>query len=60
MLPTALIGPSLVVHFAYGLHANIDLPVSVQVENRDRGSVTSVGFLPSVGVGWSWNFGGVE
>lgn len=58
ILPTALLGPSLVVHFAYGLHATLDLPVSIQVENRDRGSVTSVGFLPSLGVGWSWNFGG--
>ncbi len=59
-LPTFLAGPSLVVHFAWGIQAKIDLPISVQVESRDRGSVTSVGFLPAVGVGWSWNFGGAQ
>jgi outer membrane beta-barrel protein len=58
ILPTFLVGPGLIIHFAYGIHVTVDLPVSVQVENRDRGSVTSVGFIPSVGVGWSWSFGG--
>lgn len=57
-LPTFKLGPSLVVHFAWGIQAKLDLPMSIQVEGRDRGSVTSFGFAPMLGVGWSWNFGG--
>lgn len=58
LLPTALTGLSLLMHFKWGLQAKLDLFASVQGEKRDRGWVPTVGFMPLLGVGWNLALGG--
>ena len=60
LLPTALAGASLLVHFRWGIQAKLDLNASIQGENRDRGWVPSIGFLPVIGVGWNLGLGGSD
>ncbi len=54
IIPTGLFGVSLLSHFRWGLQLKIDLAGSLQFEDRtDRGTVTSFGFMPSIGIGWN-------
>ncbi len=56
-LPSGLVGASLLLHFKWGIQAKIDLNASIQSEKRDRGWVTSVGFMPVLGLGWNLALG---
>lgn len=53
VLPTVTAGISLVTHLKWGLQAKIDLAAQFQMEDRSRGWVPTLGFLPVLGVGWS-------
>jgi outer membrane beta-barrel protein len=53
-LPTATFGLSLLTHFAHGIQAKIDMQVALQFEHRNRGWVSSLGFMPVFGLGWSY------
>ncbi len=55
VLPTATIGVSLLTHYRYGVQAKLDMQVVVQAEHRTRGWVGSVGFMPTLGIGWSFD-----
>lgn len=55
VLPTALFGPSLLTHFKHNIQLKIDLTASFQLEKRARGVVSSFGFAPFIGIGWSLN-----
>ena len=56
-LPTALAGFGLLMHFKWGIQAKLDLNASIQNEKRERGGVTTVGFLPVLAVGWNLALG---
>lgn len=56
VLPTFTAGLSLLTHYKWGLQAKFDLAGSFQLENRRRGVVTSFGFVPTLGIGWSGHF----
>ncbi len=55
-LPSFVPSLSLLLHFSWNIKAKLDLGVSVQAEQRDRGWIWSVGFVPTLGVGWGFNF----
>ena len=55
ILPTAYTALTLLTHYKWGIQAKIDLGTTIQMEKRDRGWVTTFGFLPVLGIGW--NFG---
>lgn len=57
-LPSAVAGLGLLVHLRWGLQVKLDLNASVQSEQRTRGWVTSVGFMPLLGIGWNVRLGG--
>jgi outer membrane beta-barrel protein len=54
--PMAHVAFSTMLHFKWGIKANIDLGASFQWEDRARGRVFSAGFAPSLGVGWGTTF----
>lgn len=56
-LPSGLIGPSLLMHFKWGIQAKLDFNVSIQGEKRERGWIPSVGFMPVLGIGWNLPLG---
>lgn len=56
-IPSGLVGLSLLLHFKWGIQAKFDINASIQGEKRDRGWVTSVGFMPVVGIGWNLGLG---
>lgn len=57
-IPTVLAGLALLLHFDYGLQAQVDLMGMVDVEDRgERGTVTSIGFAPSLSFGWHFDYG---
>lgn len=58
IVPSVVTGLSLLLHFRWGLQAKLDLGTTIQAEKRDRGWVTSVGFLPTIGLGWNFSFVG--
>jgi outer membrane beta-barrel protein len=55
LLPTLSLGFSFLTHWRWNIQAKLDLQITVQSEERAaRGQVTSLGFLPMLGVGWAW------
>ena len=54
-LPTFTTAFSLMTHWHFGIKATLDLGLSIQQEERDRGSVWTLGFAPVLGLGWGWN-----
>jgi hypothetical protein len=53
LLPTVLGGLSLLLHFELGFQAQIDLLAVVDLEERNaRGWIPSIGFAPSISIGW--------
>ncbi len=56
VLPTGTVSLSLLTHYQYGLQATFDLGVAIQAEHRQRGWVPSVGFMPTLGIGWGGDF----
>lgn len=54
VLPTATVGLSVLTHYARGIQAKLDLQMAFQLENRNRGWVASLSFLPMLGVGMSF------
>jgi len=56
-LPTVMPSLGVLLHFKWGLQAKLDLALNIQVEERDRGGVTSFGFVPLLGIGWSYGWG---
>ncbi len=54
VLPTATVGLSVLTHYARGVQAKLDLQMAFQLENRNRGWVASLSFLPMLGVGMSF------
>lgn len=57
ILPTLLYGLSFLTHWRWDIQVKLDLTLTTQVEARDRGRVTSFGFMPILGVGWAWRGG---
>jgi hypothetical protein len=56
VLPTALLGLSLLLHFELGFQAQIDLLATVDLEERNaRGWIASVGFAPFLSFGWRFD-----
>ena len=55
-LPTFEVAFSTMMHFRWGIKATLDLGASIQREQRERGQIWSVGFAPSLGLGWGYNF----
>lgn len=55
-LPTFEVAFSTMLHFRWGIKATLDLGASIQREQRERGQIWSVGFAPSLGLGWGYNF----
>ena len=55
ILPTAHAALSLLTHYRWGLQAKLDLAVSLQWEERSRGTIFSMGFAPLLGLGWSFD-----
>jgi len=53
LLPTAYTALTLLTHYRWGIQAKVDLGATIQMEKRDRGWVTSVGFMPVLGLGWN-------
>lgn len=60
LLPTIYTAMSLLIHLRWGIQVKLDLGATIQMEKRDRGWVTSVGFLPVLGLGWNYSFHGDE
>jgi hypothetical protein len=59
VLPTALLAFAVLLHFDYGIYAQLDLGMQLDVEDRgERGAVVSVGFSPLVAIGWRFGVGG--
>lgn len=56
LLPGATAAFSLMTHWRWGIKAKVDLGISVQGEQRERGWVLTTGFAPVLGVGWGRNF----
>jgi hypothetical protein len=52
ILPTVLASFSPTFLFKYGLRFRLDLGLSIQFEQRDRGLVTTTGFMPMIQIGW--------
>lgn len=57
VLPTLLYGFSFLTHWRWGVQIKLDLSLTTQMETRDRGRVTSFGFMPVLGIGWAWRGG---
>jgi len=57
VLPTLSTGLSFLTHWQWGIQAKLDLNLTWQSEQRDRGRVLSMGFMPILGVGWAWRGG---
>ena len=57
VLPTFSSGFSFLTHWRWGIQAKLDLNLTWQSEQRDRGRVLSMGFMPVLGVGWAWRGG---
>ncbi len=57
VLPTGTVAVSLLTHFQYGVQAKLDLGLAVQAERRHRGWVPSIGFMPTLGIGWGGDAG---
>lgn len=56
VLPTAMVGLSLLLHFELGFQAQIDLLATVDLEERNaRGWIASIGFAPVLSVGWRFD-----
>lgn len=55
ILPSFLTSFSLLMHFKWNIKAKLDLGMSIQGEERDRGWVWTLGFVPTLGVGWGFN-----
>jgi hypothetical protein len=53
VLPTVTTAASMLLHFKHGVQAKIDLGMALQLEDRARGWVPSIGFAPVIGVGGS-------
>lgn len=58
VLPTALAGLGVLLHFDFGFQIQIDFLVLADLEDRNRGWVPSFGIAPSVAAGF--RFGGRE
>lgn len=56
-LPTVMPSLGFLLHFRWGIQVKLDLAVNIQVEDRARGSVTTFGFVPLLGIGWSHTLG---
>jgi len=56
VLPTGTISLSLLTHYQYGLQATFDLGFAIQAEHRRSGWMPSVGFMPTLGIGWGGGF----
>ncbi len=56
VLPSAFVGPGLLVHLMWGIQVKIDLGASIQGEQRDRGWVVTGGFFPVLGLGWNTGY----
>ena len=59
-IPTIYGALSLLTHLKWGIQVKLDLGTTVQMEKRERGWVTSFGFLPILGLGWQYSFHGEE
>ncbi len=56
LLPTAMVGLSLLLHFELGFQAQIDLLATLDLEERNaRGWIASIGFAPILSVGWRFD-----
>lgn len=55
-LPSFSVAMSLLAHFRWGIKLKVDLGMSIQGEDRDRGYVWTTGFVPVLGLGWGYNF----
>ena len=56
LLPTAMVGLSLLLHFELGFQAQIDLLATIDLEERNaRGWIASIGFAPVLSVGWRFD-----
>ncbi len=53
VLPTLTTAAALLMHFEYGIQAKVDIGMAVQMEDRARGWVPSIGFAPVIGIGGS-------
>jgi len=53
VLPTLTTAGALLLHFEYGIQAKLDIGMAVQMEDRARGWVPSIGFAPVIGIGGS-------
>ncbi len=53
VLPTLLFSLSLLTHLRWGLQIKLDMGMSAQIENRRRGWITTLGFIPLLSIGWS-------
>lgn len=53
LLPSAVLAGALLVHLRWGIQVKVDLGLTVQGEQRDRGWVVTAGFLPVLGIGWN-------
>lgn len=56
LIPSADLSFSLLTHWRWGIKAKLDLGMTMQLEQRDRGWTFSTGFAPVLGVGWGYNF----
>ena len=57
-VPTATTGIGFLTHWRRGVQVKLDLQASVHLENRTRGVIPAVGFLPVLSIGWSPGSGG--
>lgn len=55
-LPTLEFSALPTVLLAYGLKVRFELVTTVQFEQRERGTVITTGFLPSITLGWGGTF----
>lgn len=58
LVPTTTAGIGFLTHWQKGIQIKLDLQASVHFEQRTRGTIPAVGFLPVFSIGWSPGAGG--
>lgn len=53
VVPTVSTGIGFLTHWQYGIQVKLDLQMNFHFEQRERGLVPAMGFIPTLAVGWS-------
>lgn len=53
IVPTIQTGLAFLTHWQYGVQIKLDFLASIHFEQRSRGMIPAVGFVPILAIGWS-------